>query len=546
MTGPKLTSAIEPICAPRPLEIPRPEEAAAPAQSAMAATAFPAATEAARRVLRDGGNAVDAAVAAAWMLGVCEPSGSGLGGQATMLVCSPDGRCVVLDGHSHGPASLSRKLVSRAEQRAGFRAATVPSLPAVLGAAVTRFGRLPLSTTIAPAAEMADRGVTVTRLLRRHIQWCREALAATPATARIFLPEGRPPATGTVLRQPELSRTLRRIAAHGVDDFYRGGLSREIAADMERHGGLITAADLNGLRLPVFREAISTTYRGHEVISAPAPGGGLQVLLGLNLLEAIFPDSGPDSSPASYEMLARIIQAVFRERARWPIDPQRLTESLQRWLLSAERAQEIAAEVKGPLPPALGRSAEGPGDTTHLCVADRDGLVVSLTQSIQSLFGAKVMNEQLGFLYNNYLCTCPRYRHPAQLRANALPQSNAAPTIVFARGNRRVPRLVLGAAGSRRITSSILQVIVNHIDRGMSVRPAVDSPRIHATLAGHVAVERQLLGVRLEEVLRSRFRTVTVKAFRSYSMGAVQALAKGAGGWQGAADPRREGTADGC
>lgn len=516
----------------------------AEAVSTMVATAHPEATAAALSILRDGGNAVDAALAAAWALSVVEPSGSGLGGQATMLIHRPGHGEVVVDGHSHGPASLSRKSVSRSEQRRGPKSCTVPSMPATLGAAHQQFGQLPLAATLAPSVRLAEEGFQVTRLLRRHVQWCRGALAANPAAAAIFLPKGRPPKVGSVLRQPALGATLRRLARAGVEDFYRGELAADIAADMAATHGLITADDLRSFDLPVIREAIGVDYRGYEVVSVPPPGGGLQILLALRLAEALELDRHRNDPIEWYAGLATIIHAVFQERVRWPLHPELVTSSMLRWLLSRERATEIANELARGKPPTV-RSSEGPGDTTHLCVVDRSGMAVSLTQSIQSLFGAKVANEKLGFVYNNYLTTCPRYRHPSRLGPLAMPQSNAAPTMVFAHEGGRAPRLILGSAGSRRISSSIFEVLTNVIDRGMDLPAALDAPRIHVTLSRRPMLERRIASPAMEAALAARFRSSRIKADRSYAMGAVQAIARGENGWVGAADPRREGTADG-
>lgn len=517
--------------------------------ASVAATAHASATAAAIETLRAGGNAADAAAAAAWTLAVCEPSGSGLGGQATVLVHAPGGACTVLDGHSHAPQAVTRRAVDRRQQRRGFRAGTVPSMPATVGALSERHGRLPLATVLAPAIRAAHDGFAVSPLLRRHIQWCAGALAEHAFTARTFLPDGRPPRRGTLLRQPELGATLERLARHGVADFYTGGLARDIAADMAAHDGLVTAADLAALALPVQREPISIDYRGHEVVTTPPPGGGLLVLQGLRLAEALgLGDAAGDAE--WYERFALIVDAVFRDRARWPLAPERITPSVREWMLGDTRVREIAAEASARVPRPRVASPEGPGDTTHLCVADADGMVVSLTQSIQSLFGGKVANERLGFFYNNYLCTCPRYRHPSRLRRGARPQSNAAPTIVFRgpAGAPRTPWFALGAAGSRRITSSILQVITQRIDRDLPLEAAVDAPRVHPTLPGRYMVESRVADPALLARLAARFRGPHVpRAARSYAMGAVQAIERaGDGAWTGAADPRREGTADGC
>ena len=518
---------------------PRPEGTVAPSS--------PQATDVAARILREGGNAVDAAAAAAWALSVCEPSESGLGGQASILLSFPGGETVVIDGHSRGPAGLSRRQVDQESQRKGIRACTIPSLAAAVGAAHAEYGRLSLAATLEPAIGLASEGAVVTRLMRRHIQWCRIALAESPGLAETFLPGGKPPARGSVLRQPKLARTLRRLAAEGIADFYRGGIARDIAEDMERNGGLITLDDLRDFRLTPAREPLQTTYRGHRIVSTPPPGGGIQLLLGLKVAEAVGLDA-VRTDEDWYETVALIVQAVFRERARWPIRPDRVPASLRAWMLSAARAQEVASTLRdgGEGGARLRGEAERGGNTTHLCVVDRDGLVVSLTQSIQSLFGAKVANDRLGFVYNNYLCTCPRFRHPSRLRPNAVPQSNAAPTIVFRRESPRIPLLVAGAAGSRRITSSLLQVITRVVGAGQELTGAVDAPRIHATLGGRAFLEKRIATEPFVERLRRSFPQVVVKAARSYSMGAVQALARDERGtWTGAAAPRREGTVHG-
>jgi gamma-glutamyltranspeptidase/glutathione hydrolase len=317
---------------------------------------------------------------------------------------------------------------------------------------------------------------------------------------------------------------------------------------MREQGGLITEADLSGCDLPVIRDSISIPYRGHEVLSVPPPGGGLQLLLALRTLEHLDLPERPD--PILWVgAIARITRSVFQERERWPIRPERLSPSFMRWLIGEERAKELATEILAGADHSNPPEAEGPGDTTHLCVADAAGMIVSLTQSVQSLFGAKVANRHLGFFYNNYLCTCPRYRHPSRLRGGAAPQSNVAPTIVLGRpiaGGAREPVLAIGAAGSRRITSSVLQVLANVLHRGMPLEEAMDAPRVHATTSGRVMIERTAAGREVQESLARGFRSIDVKAPRSYAMGGVQAIGRDADSrmWVGCADPRREGACD--
>jgi gamma-glutamyltranspeptidase/glutathione hydrolase len=512
----------------------------------MVATAFPSASEAAAKMLRAGGNAIDAAVAAAWALSVCEPCSSGLGGQTILLIRFADGRMVVVDGHSHAPAAASTSLVSREAQQRGHRACTIPSTPATLEHAHRRYGLLPRATVMEPAIRLAEEGYTITSLQRRQTKWCRKALLASAAASRLFLKDGHSPRIGEILQQKELAATLRRLADVGSADFYRGLTADAIAEDMAENGGLITKRDLAEYEGPTECEPVAVEYRGHQVVSVPPPSGGMQVLMGLKILEHFHPEELTRQMDRWYEVLAEVTHAVFRQRKHFMLHPPGAAFSLVGQFLSDERVSDIAGRIQaGTSTGAIEPDREEPGETTHLCTADGQGNIVALTQSIQSLFGAKVANGQLGFLYNNYLSTCKRRSHPYQLAGGCIPLSNVAPTLVLkARGDK--PLLAVGAAGSRRIVSSILHVIAGVVDRGMSLEEAVHLPRIHGLLARKVYIERPAATEELLSRLKNRFRKVTVKGAYSYSMGGVQAIQfQEDRAFVGMADPRRDGIAIG-
>ena len=509
------------------------------------ATAAPEATEAALEILRFGGNAVDAAVAAAWALSVCEPSGSGLGGQTTMLFYRGEGDLRVIDGHSSAPAAVSLETVSPQQQRVGHRACTVPSTPATLAYAQRKYGVLTRERVLAPAIRIAEKGYPISRLQHRQARWVAASLRLSPATSGLFLGDGMPLPVGHVFRQPCLAETLRRLAGHGVEDFYRGRMAEAIAEDMRLHDGLLDEQDLAACALPVEREPIFVSYRGFHVASVPPPGGGLQVLLALKILERLLPSNVIPGSEDWYEAVARATYASFRDRENLPLRPADFTAEIRRWFFDEERLREAAAELPDLVSTGPERaSAETAGETTHLTAADGAGNIVALTQSIQSVFGAKVANPRLGFLYNNYLRSCRRGPHVNGLAGNCLPQSNAAPTLVFRDTPRgRIPCLALGAAGSRRITSSIVQVISSVIDRGLTAMDAVAAPRIHALLSRKIWIEEAAAGPRLLDRLSQDFRRIKVKPSRSYKMGSVQALQwSPTGTVLGAADPRRDGS----
>lgn len=515
----------------------------------MVATAFPAATEAGWKTLQAGGNAVDAAVAAAWALCVCEPSGSGLGGQTVLLLQQSQGRTVVIDGHSYAPAAVSLEQVGARQQRRGYRACTIPSTPATLSFAQRHYGALPWARVLEPAIRLAEEGYRITRLQHRQARWCLKTLRASPVASHLFLRRGLPPPAGSLFRQKELAATLRRIAHYGAEDFYQGAIARSIAQDMQEHGGLLTARDLAECTLPVEKSPVACSYRGCEVASVPPPGGGLQLLLGLKVWECLEPGSPQDDLATWYAHLAEVIRSVFYDREQWPADLRRFSPSFYEGLLGEQHVTELAEAVRhGSGNCGMTVSQEEPGETTHLCTADSKRNIVSLTQSLQSLFGAKVANLRCGFLYNNYLTTCPRRPHAYQLHSGCLPRSNASPTLIVKGecGRRSESLWALGAAGSRRITSALLQVISAVVERSLPLAQALSLPRVHATLGGTVWIERPAAIEAVQERLKKDYRAVRVRAPHSFSMGAVQAIALDPDGTlRGAADPRRDGIAMG-
>jgi gamma-glutamyltranspeptidase/glutathione hydrolase len=492
-----------------------PAVAAPPRRRGVVVTAHPDASEAGRRAFAAGGNAVDAAIAAAWALAVCEPSGSGLGGQ-TVLVLHVNGRTLAVDGHSRAPAAVSVEALTRSQQSAGHRASTVPTTPATLAYVHERWGELPAERVLEPAITLAESGYRVSRLQHRQAQWCQSALAATPSGAR-FLRTRQPYKPDEVFVQAELGACLRRMVEAGVADFYGGEIARSIDRDMRRNGGLLTLADLEAVEPPIEREPLVGPYRGHTVLTMPPPGGGPQLLHALATLDELDPAGWRGEQDGWYLAIGRAVRRAFRNRERAHRRPVR------------------------PEPVLHGVGRERDGETTHLCAADSDGNVVSLTQSIQSLFGAKVANPEFGFLYNNYLTTCPRRRHAHRLAGGCSARSNAAPTLIFSDGCDS-PTIALGAAGSRRIISSLVHVVSGVIDRGLQLDEAVAGPRIHPRSRASVWLERPAAGSGLVERLTRRYGEVQIRSEHSYAMGAVQALQIETSGMAGAADPRRDGT----
>ena len=510
-----------------------------------AATAFPLATDAALSTLRAGGNAVDAAVAAAWTLSVCEPSASGLGGQSTLLIHRSDGATLVIDGHSYAPAGVSIDTVDERQQRVGHRSCTVPSTPATLDYAQRKYGVLPHAAVFKPAVQVAEEGYAITPLQHRQARWFGRQMQLSPGIAKLFLVNGAPPPVGHLLRQPELARTLQRLATEGKEDFYRGEIAQQIVDDMQRNGGRLNGDDLASCALPVEREALETSYRGMRVLSAPSPGGGRNLLFALKLLEQLLP-GGIDAADEDiwHEAIALASYCTFRHRDRQATRANGCSDETAEELPREAEIQRLVEQLRRHKALQQINDDEGPGDTTHLTVADAEGNVVALTQSIQSVFGAKVAHPKLGFVYNNYLWTCPRYSHPNQLAPGAVPRSNAAPTIITEqREGRCSPLIAVGAAGSRRITSALLQTISQVIDRGRAIDEAIAAPRLHGLVSGKVWIEEDIATRDMLARLQRRFSEIQIKPRGSFGMGCVQGLQWLPDGMiVAAADPRRDGT----
>jgi gamma-glutamyltranspeptidase/glutathione hydrolase len=501
----------------------------------MVATAHHRATEAGAEMLAAGGNAMDAAVAAAFALGVCEPAASGLGGQTMMLVYDAGlGRTVALDGSSRAPHRATPGSLKPSERRRGHGASTVPRTPAVLDYALKRYGRLDLKTVLQPAIALAENGYELSELQHGLMRREKKNLRAGTA-APLFLRDGRKLyRPGSVLRQPALASTLRRLARRGVETFYTGRIARLIEADMIAHGGLIRRDDLAQIPWPIERRPLSGRFDTARVLTFPPPGAGRTLIEMLNILAASSARRQDPDSPDGAVYLAAVIRQAFRDRRDRPRDPSFYAQVEEKQMVSPDYARRAARRLR--------KEIARRGETTHLSVMDEEGDAVALTQSIERVFGSFAAAPELGFLYNNYMTAFEHedISHPYYLRPNAVPWASVAPTILF-RGRR--PWLVIGSPGSERITSSILQVLLRLRDH----RPfeAVDAPRLHCSLDGAVSLEASRMRDDIPAALERHGFTVQDRGPYSFYLGCVQLVMRERHGLVGVADPRRDGSARG-
>ncbi len=502
----------------------------------MVSTAHYRATELAFDVLNAGGNAMDAAVTAAFALGVCEPAASGLGGQTMILFYDAQSRKkIALDGSSRAPHRIIPGESMKSELLRGHKASTVPSTPAVLAYAQKNYGSLNLKDVLGPVVDLAKNGYEISQLQYDLTRRERKHLRSNSA-APLFLKEGkRPYPVGSLFKQAKLAGTLERIATAGVEDFYLGDIAKMIEADMIANDGLIRADDLAQIPWPVERRPLTTSFENTRVFTMCPPGAGRALIAMLNILSQFSPKKRDPDTPRGALLLANVIRQANLDRQGRPIEPNLYHQIDNERMRRPEYAQRIAKKIR--------RKLKGKGETTHLSVVDRYGNAVSLTQSIERVYGSFCASAELGFLYNNYMSAFEYddITHPHYLRPNAVPWASVSPTIIF-RG--RKPWLVIGSPGSERIASTIIQVLLR-LGKN-SPYEAVAAPRLFCSLNGKVSLEASRMRDDITDALASKGFEIDVRNPYSFYLGCVQLIMRNRKGeFVGVADPRRDGSAKG-
>lgn len=510
--------------------IPKPQKYAA-SKYGMVSTQHFHATEAGVQMLAAGGNAIDAAVAAALALGVCEPAASGLGGQTFMIVhLAKHRRTFVLDGSSFAPHRVIPGKLTVEDRRRGYKSSTVPTTPRTLAYALGKYGSLPWSFVLEPAISLAENGFRVSELYCALSKKNLKKLKAGSA-GQFFLRKGTTQyRVGEKLTQSVLANTLKRLASEGVQDFYTGGIAKEIHRDMVKNGGLIRKDDLAQVSPPLERRPVASWWEGKRVMTMPPPGAGRTLIEMLNIVSHFPKRLQRLDTPDSVSAIAKAMRQAYMDRRDRPYDPNYYAQVSDRKMMSSDYAKRMAKKI---------RTA---GETTHLSVMDAYGNVVGLTQSIERVFGSFCASPELGFLYNNYLMAYDYedIRHPYYLRPVAVPWASVAPTIVF-RG--RKPWIVIGSPGSERITASILQVLLRLHDH--SPLEAVDAPRFYCSVDSKVSLESSRMRSDIPETLEAHGFEIDTRDPYSFYMGCIQLAIRDGDRFVGVADPRRDGAAGG-
>ncbi len=481
------------------------------ARHGIVVSAHELASRAGVEIMQAGGNAVDAAVATGFALAVVHPAAGNLGGGGFMLIRMADGKTHFLDYREKAPAAATRDMYLDAQgnvideaSEIGYKSIGVPGSVAGMVYAEQKLGKLTLKQVMAPAIRLAREGYGLSWGEARDLH--DKHLSEFAESRRIFQRDGNYYEPGEIFRQPELARTLERIVAK-PDDFYHGRLAQELAAVMQKGGGLITADDLAHYEVKE-REPIRGTYRGYEVISAPPPSSGGTVLLeSLNILEGYDLAKLGDRSAESIHFTTEAFRRAFFDRAEFLGDPDfakiPVAQLIDKkygaaWRDSIDNARATASkDLKRPAifteleqyamahPQPLGFH-ESP-HTTHYSVVDAEGNAVAVTTTINDWFGSRVTADGLGFLMNDEMDDfsakpgVPNADGLIQGAANAIgpgkrPLSSMTPTMVVHDGK---PFLVLGSPGSSKIITTVANVLIGVVDYGMNIQEAVDAPRFH-------------------------------------------------------------------
>lgn len=451
-----------------------------------------AATRAGVRILEEGGNAVDAAVAVAYALAVTHPSAGNIGGGGFMLIRPKNGPTTAIDFRETAPAALTQKKFDRmiAAGATGPAAVGVPGTVAGLELAHQTFGRLTRAQVMAPAIALAEKGHRVSQREALTVRWNWAELRHDRAARSIFGRGAKPVRAGELLKRPLLGATLERIAKHGRDGFYRGRTARDLVRAMGKEG-MLSLADLAGYRAK-FRKPLRVRYHRLEVVIMPPPSaGGVAVAEELEMLDRLQAWKQPQDSAEELHLFIEASRRALAVRRFGVVDPDTLTpaerrQRRSRWLdakgllarLPIDPEHATPSAKVSPLYSVALKEVES-AHTTHFSVVDASGMVVSCTTTLSAAFGAKFVAPGTGIVLNNSVASFSTAGDnlPAPGRRTL---SSMAPALVLRNGSTV---LALGSPGGDTIPSTVVQVLRNVVDYGMTIDEAIDAPRIHGSFA---------------------------------------------------------------
>lgn len=453
----------------------------------MVVAAHPLAAQAGLEMLKKGGNAIDAAVTTAFALNASEPFASGIGGGGFMVIyLASEKKVTVINFRERAPSQASPEMfMEKGKTREDWRrthglAVGVPGALAGWDFALKKYGTKKLSEVIERAIEIARKGFIVSKTFSTINKDEYEKLLKNGGEESCYLNEGFPFEPGDTFQNEELARTFELIAANGIQEFYRGAIARKIVKAVKDKGGVITLEDLESY-VPIEQIPLRGTYKDYSIFTNVPPGsGGLLVIQLLNILENWPIKKWGHNSQHYIHHFSEALRFVFADRGRYLGDPEFISIPIDR-LVSKEYAAQIVSKIRPDRPLDIypygkfDERKDKKDNTTHLCVVDEEGNIVSLTQTINHFFGSGIIPENTGFLLNNQMDDFSR--NPSSLNAprpHRRPLSSMGPLIMF-KGKK--PFLILGSPGGTRIFSSLTQIIINIIEFKMSLDEAIEAPR---------------------------------------------------------------------
>lgn len=521
------------------------------------------AAEVGRDILKEGGNAVDAAVATGFALAVTHPQAGNIGGGGFLLAyLAGEEKLVALDFREKAPAAASRDMflgedgaVDNQLARFSHLSAGVPGAVMGYARALEKYGTMSLEEVMAPAIRLAEEGFEVPYALNQSLSRVKARFARDPSSQAYFLTgEGEAPAVGSIFRQEDLAATLRAIAAEGPAGFYEGPVADLIVAEMEANGGLITHEDLKAYEA-VEREAVRGDYRGYEIVSMPPPSsGGVHVVQMLNILEGFDLKALGHNSADYIHRLVEAMRRAYADRSEYLGDPDffdvpigEITDRAYAKKLREDIDLERAGDSE-KINPGLGPAGESE-ETTHFSIMDRFGNAVAVTTTLNFSYGAGYSVDGAGFLLNNEMddfSSKKGVRNAYGLlggEANAIepgkrPLSSMTPTIVMKDG---APFLVTGSPGGSTIITVVMQIILNMIDFDMNPMQATAAPRIHHQWKPDVVIAEDGVSRDTLRELERRGFVIYGKSSEGYArrlMGRANTIMRRGAYFYGAADPR--------
>jgi len=526
------------------------------AKKGMVVAAHPLAAEAGLQMLKQGGNAVDSAITTAFALNAAEPFASGIGGGGFMVIyLAREKKVTVINFREKAPGLASpRMFEDKGETSEELRtisglAVAVPGALAGWNHALKKYGTRSLSDVAQRAIEIAEKGFVVSQTFSSINKEEYEKLAKNAGETSCYLNNGFPYEEGDLFRNPELARTLKLIASKGIEEFYKGEIAAKIVEAVNAKGGIMTLKDLESYE-PEEQSPLKGTYKNFTLYTIFPPGsGGLHLIQLLNIARNWPVKKWGHNSPAYIHHMSEALRFIFADRDHYLGDPDFISIPVEK-LLSKEYATLIASKIKpeeilNSYPYGkFDKTQDNKENTTHICVIDKDGNIVSLTQSINLFFGSAIVPEGTGFLLNDHMDDFSSDPNsPNAPQSNRRPVSSMAPLIMFV---KEKPFLVLGSPGGTRIFPSLAQIIINIIDFGMSLDEAIESPRFFSYSsegkARSISLESRIPEITIKALEQIGHKITIKEPFDKYFGGAQAILiSQGRKIIYGGADSRRDG-----